>query len=65
MKNTKDDIFKPPPRIYLQVGAKGEPLSIFDDITWCQDKIEDTDIEYIRMDLCKARVKYAAKGGKP
>ena len=50
---------KPPKRIYLQYfGAdKGDlaPQSKIEwtkalEITWCEDKIYDTDFEYIRVD---------------
>lgn len=48
-----------PERIYLQTGcdsdtefkelAKGE-------VTWCADKVEEIDLEYIRADLQQSRV---------
>ena len=44
MKNT-------PKRIYLQVDPKNEKPEDFNElteVTWCQDKIFDTDICYIR-----------------
>ena len=42
-------MIKQPDKIYLQINDDlGEEL---DDITWCEDRIEDTDIEYIRADL--------------
>ena len=34
------------PRIYLQPNEAGIGRH-----TWCQDRIEDTDIEYIRSDI--------------
>ena len=41
-----------PPIIYLQIGDDciTDDFSVLfgDDITWCQDKINDNDIKYIR-----------------
>jgi hypothetical protein len=44
---------KLPDVIYLQAyDEEGNLLSELDDeMTWCQDKINDTDVEYIRKDL--------------
>ena len=49
---------KPPYMIYLQVDPGGEKAEGVDmigpnDITWCQDKINDTDVKYIRADSIK------------
>ena len=50
MKNT-------PEKIYLNLGTDIEPDGDFSelaensDVTWCADRIWDTDIEYIRLDL--------------
>ena len=40
-------------RIYLQIDPEGnKPECEGDDgITWCEDCINDTDVEYIRADL--------------
>ncbi len=41
-----------PDKIYLQLYEDGELLDIKkDEITWCQDKINDTDVEYVRKDV--------------
>jgi hypothetical protein len=44
---------KPPERIYLQHDPEntGEPFSEAAEVTWCKDRIFDTDQEYIRADL--------------
>lgn len=50
MSNQKD---YPPARIWLQAyDEDGEPLprEHWDALTWCEDKINDTDIEYVRVD---------------
>lgn len=43
-----------PARIYLNLGdlyEMGEiPFQQLTDVTWCEDKIDDTDIEYVRAD---------------
>ena len=40
-------------RIYLQVrDEEGRAINPIDgEITWCQDRINDSDVEYIRADL--------------
>jgi len=38
-----------PEKIYLQVD--GEPWTELGGITWCQDKINDTDVEYVIVDM--------------
>lgn len=40
---------KPPERIYLQVDPEGYNQEI--NTTWCQDRINDDDVEYVRADL--------------
>ena len=43
---------KSPKEIYLQVGeGEEETPEPPDGVTWCQDKIFDSDIKYIRADL--------------
>lgn len=47
-----------PERIWLQVGddvTGSVEMSEVDwrEASWCQDKIFDTDIEYVRIDHCK------------
>ena len=51
---------KAPKKIYLQWHSHD-----YIDITWCEDKLEDTDVEYIRRDIadkmlaaCKAALFY-------
>jgi hypothetical protein len=41
-------ILNPPERIYLQVGDIEEDCDFenCDEVTWCQDPIHNTDIEY-------------------
>ena len=45
-----------PEKIYLQSGT-GEELTFQDaikvNITWCDERIEEHDVEYIRADLVK------------
>jgi hypothetical protein len=43
----------PNDKIYLQV--KGNEYEGYDTITWCNDKINDDDVEYIRADVVKAQ----------
>lgn len=40
----------PPPEIYLQWYVEDED-NIYGDTTWCQDKINNSDVKYIRHDL--------------
>ena len=45
---------KAPDKIYLQVDPDDEgTCGWIDEITWCQDKINDNDVEYVRADLVK------------
>jgi hypothetical protein len=41
-------VLNPPERIYLQVGDIEEDCDFenCDEVTWCQDSIHNTDIEY-------------------
>lgn len=45
-----------PEKIYLQVDCDGETPEDFKEleVSWCSDKIHDTDIEYIRKDIYDA-----------
>ena len=58
---------KTPKRIYLQTeDFLGEDLE--DDITWCADRINDTDVLYIRADIVDAalaKAKAALAGVTP
>lgn len=39
-------------RIWLQYKDEdGEPNDYNEGVTWCQDQVNDTDIEYIRADI--------------
>ena len=50
-------MMKAPDRIYLQIDPDGEGAFYqIDETTWCQDKINDNDVEYIRADLVKQEV---------
>lgn len=45
-----------PNKIYLQIGEDAELAVDYrefsrDDITWCEDRINDNDIEYVRSDM--------------
>lgn len=48
-----------PKKIYLQVDADGESPEDFTEchgVSWCEDRINDTDIEYListRLNYCK------------
>lgn len=47
-----------PERIWLQVGddvtsAREMQEVNWSEASWCQDRIFDTDIEYVRIDHCK------------
>ncbi|KKM75044.1 hypothetical protein LCGC14_1394230 [marine sediment metagenome] len=38
--------------IYLQVDPEGESAcDHIEGVTWCEDRINETDIEYVRVDL--------------
>lgn len=39
-----------PDRIYLQVDPEGEGYPGSEGVTWCADRINETDIEYVRAD---------------
>ncbi len=44
-----------PKRIYLQLGPDvveaGTKFSEYHEVTWCADRINEADIEYIRADI--------------
>jgi hypothetical protein len=50
--NKKHPEFSPPKRIFLQIfDEDGEPNEItHGGITWCEDRENETDIEYVRKD---------------
>ena len=41
-----------PKEIYLQY--HGKEYGVYDGITWCEDKINDDDVMYVRLDLVAA-----------
>ena len=51
---TGSSVALPPPKIWLQWDGDGEPSSMpiheRGEICWCEDKINNGDIEYIRAD---------------
>ena len=40
----------PPKRIYLQADSNF-PVDTGEEVTWCVDEINDTDTEYVRLDV--------------
>ncbi len=40
---------KIPDRIYLQVGEGVTANENIDGVTWCEDRIDETDVEYSRV----------------
>jgi hypothetical protein len=51
-------ISKAPERIWLQTGTEiDEDLTdvAWGEVSWCQDKIYESDIEYVRIDRCKQK----------
>ncbi len=57
-----DNLKTCPEKIYLQ--AEDNDGQIYqNDITWCVDRIDDNDIEYIRVDIVIAREEAAYQLG--
>lgn len=52
MKNDRPDM--PNDTIYLQV--RGDEWEGFDTITWCNDKLNEDDIEYVRADFIDQQI---------
>lgn len=52
-----------PDRIYLNVHPDDAEGTDFDDegVTWCQEPIHNTDIEYIRADLYQSQAERIAE----
>jgi hypothetical protein len=53
-----------PKIIYLQIGENGEIPEDFKDcceVTWCVDKINDTDIEYSLIEKSKQHENISSK----
>lgn len=57
-----------PERIWLQHSEDGYPVPHYkvetDEITWCEDKQYDSDVEYVRADLLSQQVE-AANAARP
>lgn len=57
-----------PERIWLQIGDDGLDNTTRDvdwgEVSWCQDKIFDSDIEYVRVDHCKRAKREQGKEGQ-
>jgi hypothetical protein len=52
-----------PDKIYLQVDPEGESATDwFDGVTWSQDRINNSDVEYIRMGRSFSYVDITTKG---
>ncbi len=51
---------KKPEKIYLQWDPEGPDLA---DITWCNDRINDDDLEFYRADVVKVMEETASKQG--
>jgi hypothetical protein len=71
MSNRKPKVFDPPARIFLQVGEIEEDCDFDEcnrgeDITWCQDALFDTDVEYrlVRPSRYKRRAVGKTEGKK-
>lgn len=44
-------------RIYLQIDGEGfDDTQYLGDITWCQDAINENDVEYIRADVVQEQI---------
>jgi len=41
---------KAPDKIYLQIDETEHRGPNFEGVTWCKDRINDSDVEYIRVD---------------
>lgn len=61
-----------PARIYLVIGDNledGDEFNDLGDVTWCQDKQYETDIEYVRADVVReivaAELRKALEGREP
>ena len=53
-----------PLQVYLQVGEFAEPedcFQIFEEVTWTDHRIYETDIEYIRKDVFDVAVRRSAE----
>lgn len=59
-KADKENLKTWPKKIYLQAGDDYElspyTNNLEGDVTWCADKIDSFDVEYIRADLVKKGV---------
>ena len=50
-----------PRQIYLQHDPEqtNEPFAASHEVSWCQDRMYQTDIKYIRSDICAKRIRAA------
>lgn len=50
------ELYKGAKHIFLQVDPDGESACDWiEGVTWCEDRINDTDIEYIRVDKTETK----------
>lgn len=54
-----------PSRIYLQVGDDAEPPINYSESTWCADRINGSDVEYVRADLATSSVEPTHQDAAP
>lgn len=59
--NREDIMTNLPEKIYLQVDPEEENPELFDPpyegVTWCTDKINDNDVEYIRPETLYEKIR--------
>jgi len=54
-----------PEKIYIVIGddcPPEEPFTNLDEVTWCQDNVNNNDIVYVRADLAAPQPQQAAPG---
>lgn len=58
-------IKKPPDKIYLHdYDDDDDPDVEFEGVFWCEDRLGDRDIEYVRLDLIRYRMAAAGVSGE-
>lgn len=58
-------MYKPPEKIYLQVDPEGESADdFFDGVTWCADRINNSEVEYVRVDIVSDQLKKGCNSKK-
>jgi hypothetical protein len=55
-----------PEKIYLQIGEEADINDTFDfnelvGVSWCSDKIEESDVEFVRSDIAEQMAKDATR----